>query len=80
MPHNIITCFEQIQNLKRVELGHYEKSGRLAWNDPIMQLKLIDYKSSKHKPLGGRSQLSNDKMRIVFAEEIKCRKQKKIVV
>ena len=21
-------------NLKRVELGHYEKSGRLAWNDP----------------------------------------------
>ena len=21
-------------NLKRVELGHFEKSGRLAWNDP----------------------------------------------
>ena len=23
-------------NLKRVEQGHYEKAGRLAWNDPLM--------------------------------------------
>ena len=39
----------------------------------LMQLKQINTRS-KYKPLGGRSQRDNDKMRVVFAEEYKCGK------
>ena len=38
-----------------------------------MQLNLIEYKELT-KPLGGRSQHNNDKMRVVFAQGIKCGK------
>ena len=39
----------------------------------IIQLNLIDYKELT-QTAWGRSQNNNDKMRVVFAEGIKCRK------
>ena len=39
----------------------------------IMQLSLIDYKELTQSAWG-RSQYNNDKMRVVFAERIKCGK------
>ena len=39
----------------------------------IMQFNLIDYKELK-QTAWGRSQHNNDKMRVVFAQGIKCRK------
>ena len=42
-------------------------------SEVIMQFNLIDYKELT-QTAWGRSQYNNDKMRVVFAEGIKCRK------